>query len=266
MKGQVCLRYKVNRFMSLLGISATVKMALKKIVALTPYRVTRSAPNRFECMEDCLAHLAARGFRPSRIIDCGAHRGTFALAAHACFPAAKVDMVEPQPACRAELESLAATHGFTFHPYAVSDKAGSVPMISTAHANTGAHLAWPNQQPIGDEILETVKATTLDALIVFEDQEAQSLLKLDLQGHEIFALAGAARTLRNIEVIITEVSFFRVAEEAKFSEIIAFFDANGFDLFDVASLAGRHRDGRLRQGDLIVVRRGSPLLADTAWA
>jgi len=62
------------------------------------------------------------------------------------------------------------------------------------------------------------------------------------------------------------VSFFKVAAEARFPERIAFFDTKGFDVFDLAALTGRQRDGRLRQGDLIVVRRGSPLLPDSAWA
>jgi hypothetical protein len=47
---------------------------------------------------------------------------------------------------------------------------------------------------------------------------------------------------------------------------MVFLDAQGFSLHDVASLAGRARDNRLRQGDFLFVRRDSPLASDERWA
>jgi len=239
---------------------------VKRFVALTPYRVARNAANRFDLVHDYVGQLALRGFRPKRVIDCGAHLGTFALAAHAAFPGARIDMVEPQPACRATLEGLAAARGFAFHPCAVSDKTGRLGLVSGSAPETGAHLVWPDQAPPAGGTVEDVPVTTLDALLALDTADAPALLKLDLQGHEIHALRGAAATLRQVEVVVTEVSFYRLAGEASFAELIAFFDTNGFDVFDVASLSGRGRDGRLRQGDVIFARRDSPLAADTAWA
>lgn len=240
---------------------------VKRALSFTPYRVTRSAPNRFEGIEHCLARLVVHGFEPGQVIDGGAHHGAFALAAHGLFPRARVAMIEPQPACRAALEALAALHGFAFHPYALSDRPGTVRMICGTAPDTGAHLAWPNQVAQPRDVVETVTAKTLDELFASGGDGAErTLLKLDLQGHELLALRGAIRTLQHVEVVITEVSFYQVAGAPKASEMIGFFDTSGFDLFDVAALAGRGRDDRLRQGDLVFVKRGSPLLADTAWA
>jgi hypothetical protein len=39
----------------------------------------------------------------------------------------------------------------------------------------------------------------------------------------------------------------------------------GFDLYDFAALVARRRDNRLRGGDVIFVRRGSPPLKDDSW-
>ena len=176
-------------------------------------------------------------------------------------------MIEPQPACRAGLQQVAATHGFAFHPYAVSDRPGAVQMMCSTEPETGAHIALPNQIPGAGDVMETVAATTLDELFASgNDGTGRTLLKLDLQGHELLALQGAVVTLRHVEVVITEVSFYQIPGAPKVSELIGLFDTNGFDLFDVAGLAGRSRDDRLRQGDLVFVKRGSPLLADTAWA
>ena len=68
------------------------------------------------------------------------------------------------------------------------------------------------------------------------------------------------------EVILTEVSFFAQAYEPPISQIISFLDARNFELYDIAALAARSRDGRARQGDFLFVRRDSRLMADTRWS
>ena len=50
-----------------------------------------------------------------------------------------------------------------------------------------------------------------------------------------------------------------------FGDVMAFLQARGFALFDVASLGGRPRDQRLRVGDAIFIRRRSPLGQDV-WS
>jgi len=72
--------------------------------------------------------------------------------------------------------------------------------------------------------------------------------------------------LSSIEIILTEVSFFSQAYEPSILELLAFLDEKGFLLYDVAALAGRTRDNRLRQGDLIFARKGTRLLEDGNWA
>jgi hypothetical protein len=114
-----------------------------------------------------------------------------------------------------------------------------------------------------------VHATTFDEL--FADQitpEDRVLLKLDLEGHELAALSGAARLLRSVEAVLTELSVFDIEGSGRpiYSDYVAFFAAAGFDLYEIAALSPRTRDMRLRQADVIFVRRDSPLLADNRWA
>ena len=87
----------------------------------------------------------------------------------------------------------------------------------------------------------------------------------DLQGHELLALAGARRILEHVEVVLAEFSFFGQLGEAPVGGLVRFMDEAGFDLFDIASIAGRHRDGRARHGDFVFVRRNTPLWADRSW-
>jgi FkbM family methyltransferase len=240
-----------------------LKHIATRLLERTPYRITRSNANRFQAIVHCLGHLRRLGFRPRLIIDAGAHLGAFALEARRLFPGARLHMIEPQPACRAPLERLAAEHGFVLHPVAVSAAAGAVRMICGETPDTGAHIAWEVNRSRANA---DVEATTLDHLFAAEAKaDDRILLKLDLQGHELLALQGASATLPLIELVLVEVSFFQQIGEPTIRQIIAFFDTNGFDLFDIAALSGRTRDDRLRQGDFIFVRRGTPLLADRRW-
>ena len=92
------------------------------------------------------------------------------------------------------------------------------------------------------------------------------LLKLDLQGYELEALAGGERTLAATDVVLTEVSFFAQAYEPPIARLVAFLAARQFELYDICALGGRRRDGRARQGDFVFARKGSALSADTRWS
>jgi FkbM family methyltransferase len=234
----------------------------KRLLAFTPYRISRSPPNRFQEIEHCLGHLRRLGYEPRQIVDAGAHLGVFSLAAMALFPAATIHMIEPQPACSGVLTSLAAEHGFVFHPYALSAEPGTVRMVCSDKADTGAHIAWADDMSKANTMW---KRERNDLLLANIDLADRTLLKLDLQGHELLALSGASRILPFVEVIVAEVSFFQPLGEARIPKLVNLLDEAAFDLFDIAALAGRTRDDRLREGDFVFAHRGSKLWIDKAW-
>jgi len=81
------------------------------------------------------------------------------------------------------------------------------------------------------------------------------------------ALRGAARLLGVVEVVLTEFQFFETNGNGRptFGGYLGALDARGFELYDFACLSPRPRDQRLRMGDAVFVRRGSPLLEDESW-
>lgn len=130
-------------------------------------------------------------------------------------------------------------------------------------SNTGAHVT----REASPGTLE-IPATTLDALFAAELSPAdRTLLKLDIEGHEIDALRGAERLLKVVEVILAEVQFFEIEHNGlpTFTDLVVYLRDRHFDLHDFACLASRRRDGRLRMGDVLFVRRGSELAADVGW-
>jgi FkbM family methyltransferase len=240
-----------------------VRALLKKLLAHTPYRISRNAPNRFDGIEAFLGQVARRGYRPRVIIDGGAHLGWFAKQARTAFPAADIHLVEPQPACAPALKAMATLPGFHFHPVALTSERKTVRMVCDDTLDTGAYVAWDANQ---HQATIDVQGDTLDALFADRiDVGSRAFVKLDLQGHELMALAGGRQILRHVELVLTEFSFFSQLKAASSADLLRFLDEAEFDLFDIVSVAGRRRDDRARQGDFVFARRHTPLWADRTW-
>lgn len=244
------------------------KSAMKTLMAKTPYRISRTkSANRFEAFSDCLAMIAKQGFAPTRIVDAGANVGSFAKLARHHFHDAKIDMIEPQPACEGALREVCELHGLAFHPFALvaPDAAGSTVefIICSKGVTTGARLAQ-NGASIGESVVK-VRAQTLDDLLDILGPNERLLLKLDLEGNELEALKGSMRTLKSVEVIVTESAFFGDSAANNPFALSLFLQPLGFALYDVLSISGRARDNRARQCDLMFVKSGSLLDSDCRW-
>ena len=238
-----------------------VKRLIKLLMEQTPYRIVRDkGENRFQAIETCLRAMKVRGFAPRVVVDGGAHVGSFSTAAQSIFPAAIFHLIEPQPACNEALRQLCAEkRGFVFHECALAEKQGHIPFTRTLEPSTGAHITSNNENAI------RVVAATLDELFSTTTEDDRPLLKLDLQGYELHALRGGTTFLRSVEVILTEVSFFAQAYEPPIAVLVSFLNDCGFQLYDIASLSGRSRDNRLKQGDFVFARVGSQLIQDGRW-
>jgi FkbM family methyltransferase len=247
--------------------AVSVKQILKSLLARTPYRlVQRTRLNRFQAIEESLASLAARGFSPRSVIDGGANTGAFARIALALFPNAIVHAVEPQPGCEPALQALGREfpERVIVHLLALCapENDGQVLTMAAdaAATSTGTHVA-ANGEGL------SVPCRTLDNVLASHVSAAKgALLKLDLQGYELHALQGATETLKEADVILTEVSFYAQAYEPPISALVSFLASHDFELYDVASIYARPRDDRPRQGDLLFMRTDAVLARDKAWS
>jgi FkbM family methyltransferase len=242
--------------------------SLKAVLKGAGYRLTRwGHSNRFQAMDEALSGLVRSGFAPSSIIDGGANRGEWAKEARSVFPHAHIHLIEPLPKCISCLREIAAADGrMTVHPYAATvPGVPEVPfnLVGDDGMSTGAQVALPGERLPNEMVLP---ASTIDTMME-RSIEPGALLKLDLQGHEIEAMRGATNVLRNVEVIICEVSFYPVNDNGRpiFADVMSFVSSCGFAIYDFASLVGRYNDNRLQWGDIVIVKKGSQLLANNAW-
>ena len=241
-----------------------MKFILKSLLARTGYRMIRQSDmNRFQAIDACMHGLAERAYRPRVIIDGGAHVGQFAVLARKSFAGAEAfHLFEPQQACLPQLRKLCAREGFILHECALSSQSGTLRFASTDRPSTGASVVQD------DAPASEVVACTLDEVLAGRLEPGhRSLLKLDLQGHELDALRGGEKLLHAVEVVLIEAYFYSQSQSrvSAAMEVIAFMGSSGFVLYDIASLSGRPRDNRLREADFVFVRQNSQLLADCQW-
>jgi FkbM family methyltransferase len=232
------------------------------------YVAHRWPVTRFDGMSDALTLLKQRGYQPRVIVDCGANVGQWLTLATRIFPDAASHVVEPQPACLATLRKIAARRDrVMIHPVAVSSpETASVRMLGGGDGTgTGNFVALPGETGTDQQ---TVEATTLDELLADSLQPSdRTLLKLDVEQHELEVLKGAARLLPLVEVVLTELSLYDVSGgRPTFKAVFEHLQSRGFEFYDVACLSSRPRDKRLRQADMLFVHRDSALLKDRNWA
>jgi FkbM family methyltransferase len=246
----------------------SVSKLTQRLFAAMGLNLTRLPGNRFDAMPDVLRRLAREGFAPTLIIDVGANRGQWAATASAVFARAPLHLIEPQAACRADLDALAARRGATdVHDVFVTSRGvDHVQVVGAGSGSTGAHVI---DTTAGRTDGQSMPASTLDALLAGRLRDADRvLMKLDVEGHEIEVLDGASAILPHVEVIVSEVAFYDLecTGHPTFADVSTALAGAGFVLYDFAALASRNRDGRLRVGDVVFVRRGSALIADDRWA
>ena len=242
---------------------------LNRAMRASGFRVTRWRPsNRFDAMRETVEMLHAQGYRPRIVIDAGANMGMWSRMAHDVFGDSQFILIEPQPACQPQLREAAAAIGkASVHAVAVSAPGRSrVGLVGgTAEGGTGVGVLEADAD-VAAEI--ECEATTLDALCAHTiRREDRALLKLDLEWHEMPALEGAPQLLGAVEVIVSESQIFPINDNdrAVFRDLVNLLHAAGFELYDLATMNGRRRDGRLTMVDAVFVRRDSPLAQDRWW-
>lgn len=159
--------------------------------------------------EDALTELFLRAAEPGAVVvDGGAHIGLHTImASRRVGPGGRVLAFEPDPYNRAALLSNLERHGCT--NVVVSPKAlGAEPRRTTLHQSLGTistslSVREPKYGPFRQ--LE-VEVTSLDAELA-DVGSATLVVKLDLEGHEPYALAGMRKLAgRDALVCIAEVN------------------------------------------------------------
>jgi FkbM family methyltransferase len=203
-----------------------------------------------------------RGLEANTIIDAGANVGNTSAVYAEFFPEASVYAFEPFPASFERLKSRFAGEP-RIRPFelAISDRRGTGILYINGFADTNSLLPRPRESRryYADENSPSgsVEVPLLDLDTFARDQGLQriNVLKLDLQGGERDALAGAKGLLGRgaIDLIYSEVFFAPHYEGAwMFHEIAGYLAGFGYTVYNLFHLVTA-RNGQLRFGDALFV-------------
>lgn len=148
------------------------------------------------------------------IFDVGANLGQFAFAAEKLFSnPKKIFSFEPSPKTfdllNANLTRDSSSGNFKTINLGLSDSVRSDKLFSPGVGSSVASLhSIPGQiKPDREEFTETIQLTTLDEFCRKNEIKKVDYLKLDIEGHEYFALKGAGEMLKNKKISFIQFEF-----------------------------------------------------------
>jgi FkbM family methyltransferase len=216
------------------------------VLALFQHRVLCSAEHR---------HVLVRDL--ATIIDIGANRGQFALACREWAANAKVKSFEPLSGpAKIYRKLFASDPNAILYESAIGLRNGSSLMHISARDDSSSLLPIAPLQtekyPGTDEVgITEVRIAPLSVFLGAEEILAPAMLKLDVQGYELEALAGCEPLLRRFEWVYCECSFVELYSGQKMAhEVIEWLSARGFVLFGVFNTS-YDADGQAIQADFL---------------
>ncbi len=171
------------------------------------------------------------------VIDIGANRGQFALAARRYFPLAKLVSFEPLPEPAEVYRAIFLGEvNTTLHQSAVGPTRGSTTMHLSAQDDSSSLLPitqlqnsiFPGTAECGTSI---IKIGRLSDFVLMSEIVSPALLKIDVQGFELQALEGCEELLSRFSHIYVECSFVELYKgQSLADEVIAWLRLRNFQL------------------------------------
>lgn len=202
-------------------------------------RMAESTQSASRNLAEPIFWLWQAGLRFGGAIDVGCADGNFSLALAEMGPLrfAALLNVDAQEDFRGSLSAIQEALGGHFRICAVGERDGG-----SIELQRGAHPYWSSVREPGDRYWSAhnqmcegesirVPVRTIDALVKETRLAGPYLLKLDVQGAEREALAGAKRTLADTSVVLVET----LMED--FGAIYDLLARADFDLFDLTGLS-----------------------------
>jgi FkbM family methyltransferase len=195
------------------------------------------------------------------IVDIGANRGQFALAAREWSPHARVISFEPLPGPARVFRSIfSGDDRVVLHEVAIGPNPERREMHVSARDDSSSLLPISDLQskvfPGTAEISTLdVQVAPLETFVAPHEIKAPAMLKLDVQGFEYEALIGCESMLPHFDLIYCECSFIELYSGQRLAgEIVEWLSARSFMLKGICNVA-YDRDGASIQADFLFSRK-----------
>jgi FkbM family methyltransferase len=102
---------------------------------------------------------------------------------------------------------------------------------------------------------EKIYVKVLDKIVNELELKKKVFLKIDVQGYELNVLRGAENTIKDVDIILIETSFYELyTNQPLFNDIYSFLSNKGFNYFGSFEQLYDERDGKILQADSIFIR------------
>ena len=201
-------------------------------------------------------HCAVFSYDLATLVDIGANRGQFALAARGYAPQARIISFEPLPAPAGTFRRLFAGDPMvTLQETAIGPENGEVTIHVAADDDSSSLLPMALQTSLFPGAAECgtaqIKVVRLADRLSGDEIRPPALLKLDVQGYELEVLRGCEDLLGGFAWIYVECSFVELyGGQALADEVIAWLRDRDFCLKGIHNLF-YDMNGRAIQGDFV---------------
>lgn len=209
------------------------------------------------------------GFSPNVVFDGGAFIGSWARNIAIIFPECKIVLIEPNSYIHNNIRQNLAQFPqdrFMIAPYALGDvddkKVELNVWQNSSHEDLAIKLAGSSLlDHVQGDASQKVECTmkTLDTIMELSSLKPD-LIKLDLQGFEKFALAGADEALKHAQMCIVEFGCLDAYKERTTpADLFEIMTKYGYVLYDIFDMIYRPYDNGLCGGDFVFVKKDHKL-------
>ena len=195
------------------------------------------------------------------IIDIGANQGQFSEKMRILFPESKIISFEPlKEAYQILKKNFINDKNYEVYNIALGNNKGVVEIEKNEYSPSSSllemNLAHKNNFDfaINTEKVE-INIDLLDNIIKPSDIERPSLMKIDVQGYEDQVINGSTNTLKNIDIIICEMSYLELYKnQILFDKLYETFISLGFSYHGNLEQLHSPIDNEILQGDAIFIK------------
>jgi FkbM family methyltransferase len=194
------------------------------------------------------------------LIDIGGNVGKWSSDFVSYFPKTDIVAFEPDPRAYAKYgKRFEGRPGVQLHQIALSASKGQAPFHlgeDTVYSSLEAYADTQSGRGIAMRSDCTVAIETLDSFEINTAGYEATVLKIDVQGHEVEALLGSSTTLQKVDLVIGELSFASEYDgtEPSFSRVCELLHAAGLHPA-IFQCYGRQLGPHAFERDVVFVRR-----------
>jgi len=208
-------------------------------------------------MEQVLDHFVAMDFSPATVFDVGVAEGTPAL--YTRFSDAKHILIEPLKEFEPSLKGICSLYNAEYVLAAAGDRPGMMEIGVSDNLIASSLL-----RSYGEK--RKIPVVTLDNVCKERRLNGPYVVKIDVQGAELHVLDGTNTVLKDTELVILEVSFYRTsAAHPDFYDVINYMMKRGFVVYEIFGGHNRPLDGARAQADIAFVKKEGRFRTSNAW-